>query len=51
MTLSQFLEQIYPLLLNGTLKKVEQVLETGEKVTAYRIPGASLIIRVDIKPQ
>lgn len=48
MTLEQWLLTIYPLLVNHTLTKVEHVLSTGEKITAY---WAGTIIRIDIKPR
>jgi hypothetical protein len=47
MTLAEFFQQIYPLLLNRVMDRVEKDLVEG-KVTAY---WAGTIIRIDIKPK
>lgn len=47
MTLSQFFEQLYPMLLNRTLDKIEKELTIGT-IKAY---WAGSIIRIDIKPR
>jgi len=47
MTLKEFIEKMYPLLLNQTLDKIEKSLSEGE-IKAY---WAGTIIRIDIKPK
>lgn len=47
MTLAEFFQQIYPLLLSRVMDRVEKDLIEG-KVTAY---WAGAIIRIDIKPK
>ncbi|KKN21618.1 hypothetical protein LCGC14_0923600 [marine sediment metagenome] len=47
MTLSEFFETIYPLLVNKTMDRVEKVLTDGTRIKAY---WAGTIIRIDITP-
>lgn len=47
MTLTQFFEKVYPMLLDKTLERVEKQLSDGTLVKAY---WAGSIIRIDIKP-
>lgn len=47
MTLAEYIEKIYPALLEKKMKKIEQTLDTGETVKAYWV---GTIIRIDIKP-
>ena len=47
MSLSQWMQTIYPLLLAKTLSKVEHTLDSGEKIKAYWVVD---MIRIDIKP-
>lgn len=47
MTLTEFFDKWFPLLLNRTFDKIEKDLDVG-KVTAY---WAGTIIRIDIKPR
>jgi hypothetical protein len=47
MTLSEFFETIYPLLVNKTMDRVEKVLTDGTRIKAY---WAGAIIRIDITP-
>lgn len=47
MTLQDWLLQIYPLLVNRTVTKVEHKLTTGETIKAYWVVN---IIRIDIMP-
>lgn len=47
MTIEQFWQNIYPLLLNKTIEKVEKTLADGTQIKAYWVVN---IIRVDIKP-
>ncbi len=46
MTIQEFWETIYPLLLNRTIEKVEKTLTDGTKIKAYWVVN---IIRVDIQ--
>ncbi len=47
MTLTQFMDTIYPLLLDRTMDKIEKTLDDGTVVKAY---WAGAIIRIDVKP-
>ena len=47
MTMQEFWSKIYPLILNGTIDRVEKELLDGTQIKAY---WAGTIIRVDIKP-
>ncbi len=47
MTLAEFFETIYPLLLNRTMDRVDKVLEDGTRVKAY---WAGTVIRIDVIP-
>lgn len=47
MTLAEFFETVYPLLLNRTMDRVDKVLDDGTKIKAYWV-GA--IIRIDVTP-
>lgn len=47
MTIQDFWDKIYPLLLNKTMERVEKTLSDGTQIKAY---WAGTIIRVDIKP-
>jgi hypothetical protein len=47
MTLSEFFETIYPLLVSKTMDRVEKVLADGTRIKAY---WAGTIIRIDIAP-
>ncbi len=47
MTLSEFFETIYPLLVNKAMDRVEKVLVDGTRIKAY---WAGTIIRIDITP-
>lgn len=47
MNLQQWFEQVYPLLLNKVVDKIERTLADGTVIKAY---WAGTIIRVDIKP-
>ena len=49
MTLTEFMNSIYPLLKNHTVDKIEKTLDDGTAIKAYWVPGASPIIRIDIK--
>lgn len=46
MTISEFFDKVYPLLLDKTLEKVEKKLATGETIKAYWVVN---IIRIDIR--
>jgi len=50
MTLTEFMNTIYPLLLDRIMDKIEKKLDDGTVIKAYWVPGANPIIRVDIKP-
>jgi hypothetical protein len=47
MTLAQFFEKVYPLLLDKTMERVEKQLDDGTEIKAY---WCGAIIRIDIKP-
>jgi hypothetical protein len=47
MTLAEWFEQIYPLLINGVMDRVEKVLNDGTKIKAYRMGNN---IRIDLTP-